>query len=331
MLCFDRVTRCCVCFLSWHQGCLFGMGAVWPWKDCRVMVPQLWSAPSSAAAWLPPSIRLKPCAAAGGQCESRLLWVSACGWQSCPAGVGRCHLPWRDVLLSQKQEHNYIWKHFIFSLSFIILPVHVTVTHALFLLPRAGSCRNNTILCLLHGLSIWGLLVAVRFGSRKGFFSTKHYFAMRGWIDAFFSPLRNVVLVNCRCSKCRGSGPSCLKQKRPPNEKGAVNTMERSIKSGSSHWCQALSRCSVQMIPQNTCAISSTCCRPPNVALQDLAVNLRLCVEKTKLSKTAAYFRGKWETEGKERSKQLLIVTPYVLRALIVTFPNAKPWHCANN
>lgn len=127
-----------------------------------------------------------PCAAAAGQCGSCLLWVSACGWQSCPAGVGRCHLPWRNMLLSQKQEHNYVWKHFIFSLSFIILPVHVTVTHALFLLPRAGSCRSNTILGLLHGLSIWGLVVEVRFGSSKDFFSTKHYFAMRGWINAFF-------------------------------------------------------------------------------------------------------------------------------------------------
>lgn len=128
------------------------------------------------------------CAAAAGQCGSCLLWVSACAQQSCPAEVGRCHLPWRNMLLTQKQDHNYIWKHFIFSLSFIIMLVHVTVTHALFLLPRAGSCRNNTIPCLLHGLSVRGLVVAVRFGSSKGFFSTKHYFAIRGWINAFFFP-----------------------------------------------------------------------------------------------------------------------------------------------
>lgn len=213
--CFDRVTRCCVCFWSWHQGCLFWMGDVWPWQDCRVMMPQFWSAPCSGAAWLPPSIRLKPLCCSCRAVGSCLLWVSTCACQSCPAEVGRCHLPWRNMLLSQKQEHNYIWKHFIFSLSFIISPVHVTVTHALFLLPRVGSCINNTILCLLHGLSIWGVVVAVRFGSGKGFFSTKHYFAMRGWINAFFFPLRNVVLVKCRCSKCRGSGPSCLKQKKP--------------------------------------------------------------------------------------------------------------------
>lgn len=127
------------------------------------------------------------CAAAAGPCGGCLLWVSACSWQSCPAELGRCHLPWRNVLLSQKHEHNYIWKHFIFSLSFIILLVHVTVTHALFLLPWAGGCRN-TILCLLHGLSIWGLVVAVKFGSSKGFFSTKHYFSIRGWISIFFPP-----------------------------------------------------------------------------------------------------------------------------------------------
>lgn len=169
----------------------------------------------------------------------------------------------------------------------------------------------------------------------------------------WFFPLRNVVLVKCRCSKCRCSkwrcskcrcskrrcskwwyskcrcskrrcsGHNSLKQERLPNEKGAINTVERSIKSCSSHHCQALSRCSVQMITQNICAISSTCCKPQNVTLQTLC--------KDKSFQTAVHYREKWESKGKGRSKQLLKVTPYVLHALMLTFPNAKPWHCANN
>lgn len=272
--------------LEMTQGCFFWGGDARPWKECRVMMPQLWSAPSSGTAWLPPSIGLK-LLCCSCRAEWELLALGPCvWWQSCPDEMGRCHLPWRSLLLSQKQEHNYIWRHFIFSLSFIIPLVHVTVTHALFLLPRAVSCRNNVILCLLHGLSVWGLVVAVTFGSSKGFFSTKYYFATRGWINAFFfPPLRNLVLVKCRYSKCRSIGHIRLKQKRPPNEKGAINTMERSIKSCSSHHCQALSRCSVQMIPQNICAISSTCCKPQNFALQDLAINFRPHIEKTKPSK----------------------------------------------
>lgn len=119
-------------------------------------------------------------------------------------------------------------------------------------------------------------------------------------INAFFFPLRNVVLVKCRCSKCRGSAPSCLKQKRPPNGKGASNTMERSIKSSSSHHCQALSRCSVQMIPQNICAISSTCCKLQNVTLQDLTINFRPCVEKTKPSKLQCISEKNERPKGKK-------------------------------
>lgn len=63
---------------------------------------------------------------------------------------------------------NLIWKHFIFSLSFIISLVHVTVTHALFLLTQTGACRDNVIPCLMHGLSVWGLVVSVTPGSSKG-------------------------------------------------------------------------------------------------------------------------------------------------------------------
>lgn len=140
----------------------------------------------------------------------------------------------------------------------------------------------------------------MKFGSSKGFFSTKHYFAMRGWIIAFFFPLRNVVLVQRRCSKRRWIGHIRLQQKRPPNEKGAINTMEKSIKSCSSHHCQTLSRCSVQMTPQNICATSSTCCKPQNVALRDLAINFRPCVEKTKPSKLPCITEKNERPRGKK-------------------------------
>lgn len=140
----------------------------------------------------------------------------------------------------------------------------------------------------------------MKFGSSKGFFSAKHYFAMRGWINAFFFPRRNVVLVQRRCSKRRWIGHIRLQQKRPPNEKGAINTMEKSIKSCSSHHCQALSRCSVQVTPQNICATCSTCCKPQNVALRDLAINFRPWEEKTKPSKLLCITEKNERPRGKK-------------------------------
>lgn len=101
------------------------------------------------------------------------------------------------------------------------------------------------------------------------------------------------------------------------------------IKSYSSHHCQSLSRCSVQMIPQNICAISSTCWKPQNTSLQDLTTNFRPSVEKVKPSSVLQRKMG--EIKDRERSKQPLIGTSYFLRALVLTFPNIKPWHCANN
>lgn len=86
--------------------------------------------------------------------------------QSCPAEVGRCHLPWRNMLLSREQEHNYLWKHFIFSLSFIIPLVHVTVTQVLFPLPQvlAAETTQFFVYCmvsLFEGLLLrWGLTLA---------------------------------------------------------------------------------------------------------------------------------------------------------------------------
>lgn len=105
--------------------------------------------------------------------------------------------------------------------------MYVTVTHALFLLPWAGACRDNVILCLMHGPSLWGLVVAVRFDSNKGFFSTKHFFCCENLDKFLFFSLRNVVLVKCRCSKCICIGHIHLKQKGPPNGKRAINPMEK--------------------------------------------------------------------------------------------------------
>lgn len=101
--------------------------------------------------------------------------------------ISRYQHPWRNMLLSQKEEHNYIWKRFIFSSSFIILLVYVTVTHALFLLTRPCACRgNNMFACLMHSLSVWGLVVSERSGSSKGFFSDKHFHAVRVCRSVFF-------------------------------------------------------------------------------------------------------------------------------------------------
>lgn len=99
------------------------------------------------------------------------------------------------------------------------------VTHALFLLPWAGACRDNMILCLMHGLTIWELVDALRFGSNKGFFSTKHWFCCESLDICILFSLRNVFLV--KCGKCIWVGHILLKQKRPPNGKGAINSTEK--------------------------------------------------------------------------------------------------------
>lgn len=56
--------------------CLSRMGDVWPWEACRVMMPQLWSVPSSGTGCHHPS-GSKGCAAALGLWE---LLVLVCMW-----------------------------------------------------------------------------------------------------------------------------------------------------------------------------------------------------------------------------------------------------------